>query len=112
MLNSLDLLVLVFMVMAALGALALALMFLMKNRVVRTVCLYITAALGAYLGGVGFYIGGWTFFGKMVIGILCIGAAIAAAVLGILAKRNEKLFTLARILAAAAAAIGIINAIL
>ena len=61
LLTSLDLLVIVFMVLASVSLLALSLMFLVRNPRIKKVCFYIVALLGIYMGYVGFRIGSGLF---------------------------------------------------
>ena len=110
MLNSLDLLVIVFMGLVAAGMLGLCLMFLVRNPRIKKICLIATSALALYTGYIGIRIGGGLFLGQMAVGAAVILAAIAAVVLMLTAKEDEKKHKLARILSAAALVIGIINA--
>lgn len=111
MFNALDLLVVVFMILAAASLLAMVLMFLIKNKYVRRVCLYIVAALGLYIGYVGIRIHFPGFYmGRMVLAGLLALTSVGAFVLERVGHKNPKLFLLARILAAAALVMGIINA--
>lgn len=113
MLNFLDLLVIVFMGLAALALLSLSLMFLLKNKKIKRICFYAVLALAAFVTYVSLYIGitGWftaqIFFG-VITGLMCIGAVV----LDIISKDNEKMRLIARITAAVALVIGMINAIL
>ncbi|MBQ4649308.1 MAG: hypothetical protein IJB73_01260 [Firmicutes bacterium] len=112
MFTFLDLLVVVFMVIAASGLLASCLMFLTKKPVLRKACFYITSALALYVGYVGVRIGGSLFPVQSAAGIAVGIAAIAAVVMALTGKENEKKFMTARIIAAAALVIGIVNAFL
>ena len=112
MFTFLDLLVVVFMVVAASGLMASCLMFLTKKPVLRKVCFYIASALALYVGYVGVRIGGSLFPVQSAIGIAVGIAAIAAVVMTLTGKGNEKKFMAARIIAAAALVIGIVNAFL
>ena len=107
MLTFLDLLIVVFMVVAAAGLLAVSLMFLVRNKKVRKVCLYLAAALGIYTMTVAVRICWPEYFGQVVLGVILALAAVAAIVLERLSVKNEKLFLIARILAAVG---GIVNA--
>ena len=87
MLNSLDLLVIAFMALAAASLLSLALMFLLKNRIARSVCFYVASAVGLYLTSVGLRIGiGGLFTGQIVVGILTAILGIGLLVLGIVGR--------------------------
>ena len=112
MLNNLDLMIIVFMVLAAAGLLALVLMFLVRNEKIKKASLYITSALGLYVGYISFRIFWPMFIGQFAIGVILAAAAIAAIVLSITAKDNIKKFKIARILAAASLVLGMINAAL
>lgn len=111
MLNSLDLLVIVFMAMAALSLLSVLLMFLIKNKIVRSISLYVAAAMGIYSAVVGIVFFGPYFLAQAVIAILVGAASIAAVVLNVLGlkRKNDKLDLIARITATAALIIGIVN---
>lgn len=113
MLTSLELLVIVFMGLAALALLSLCLMFLMRNKIIKRVCFYIVIALAAFVTYAGLSIGlaGWfteKIFFAAITTLMCIGAVV----LDIIAKDNEKMRLIARILSAAALLIGMANAIL
>lgn len=111
MLTFLDLLVIVFMVLAAMSLLAVALMFLVRNEKVKRVCLFVTAALGVYVGSVSVRTMWLDAPLQMWLGIILGIVGVAAVVLELKAKDNAKLHKLARILAAAALVAGMINAV-
>jgi len=112
MLTSLDWLIIVFMGLMGATLLSVILMFVLKNKKAQAVCLYVTAALGLFLAYVGISIGSGMFLGQMTVGVLVGMASIASVVLGIVAQKthNEKLFLIARIVAAAALTVGMANA--
>ena len=110
MLNALDLLIVVVMVLAAVSLLALCLMFLLKNKTAKRVCFYLVAAMGVYLGYVGFRIHVYGFTMQMFVAVLMALVSIGSVVLERLAKDNEKKCRLAHILAAAALVAGMLNA--
>ena len=112
MLNHLDLLVIVFMVLFALSLLAVALMFLVRNHRIKKVCLGLVAALGVYAGSVGIRIGSFLFPLQAGIGVVAALMSIAAVVLAIKCKDDERKFKIAQAMATAALVIGIANAIL
>lgn len=112
MLTNLDLIVIVFMVLAAVGLLALVLMFLVKNEKIRKGSILVASALGAYLGYVGFRIGWPEFMGQFVIGALMAVVGVGAIVLAVISKDNVKKFNIARVLAAVSLVLGMVNAIL
>lgn len=111
MLNSLNLIVIVFMALAAASLVALGLMFLVRNPLIQKICFYIVAALGIYAGSIGIRIGKLLFPVQTGIGILGICVSIASIVMATAAKDNEKKFKTAQGMAAAALIVGIINAI-
>lgn len=110
MFTSMDLLIVVVMALVAVSLLALVLMFLLKNKTASRVCLYIVAALGVYIGTVGFRINWPGFMPQVTLAVLMALAAVVAVVLERLFKDNEKMFRLSRILATAALVVGILNA--
>lgn len=110
--NSLDLLVIVFMVMAAVALLSLTLMFLARRPRLKQVCLYIASALGVYTGYVGVRIGLTGFPVQAAFGFAVAAAAIGAVVLERLGKDDNRKLTLARIAAAGSVVVGMVNAIL
>jgi len=113
MFTSLDILVIAFMVLTALTLLSLCLMFLLKNKIAKTVCFYVVSVLGLYIASIGLRIGigGW-FTAQIAVGALVPLMIIGAVVLERVSKGNEKLLRIARILSAAALVIGFLNAIL
>ena len=113
MFTSLDLLIIVFMALAAMTLLSLALMFLIRNTTARRVCFYVASALGLYVSWVGFRIGiAGVFPIQIAVGIVTALLCIGAFVLERVCKGNPKAFLAARILSAAALVIGFFNAIL
>jgi len=113
MFTSLDLLIIVFMVLAAAALLSLCLMFLIRNKPARIVFFYIASALGLYVSWVGFRIGvGGLFSFQIAIGVLTALMCIGALVLERISKGNDKMFLAARILSVAALVIGFFNAML
>lgn len=112
MITFLDLLIIVSMVLIAGSLLSVVLMFLVKNRKVRQVCLWIAAALGVYVAYVGLRINWPEFYGQAVLAA-AMGLVSAGSVVLSLARRdNERVFLAARIAAAAALVIGVVNALL
>ena len=109
MFNSLDLLVIVFVVLTAATLLSGCLMFLMRNRSVRRVCFYIVSVLGIYLGSVGAYIGFGMFPLQTLIGIAAILACIGAIVLERVKKNDDKMFLIVRIVSAVSLVIALFN---
>ena len=87
-----------------------ALMFLVKNKKVKRVCLYLVAALGVYMGYVGFRIMWVNSLAQTGLAVALALAAIGAVVLERLSKGSEKKFLLSQVLASAALVIGMFNA--
>ena len=113
MFTSLDLLVVVFMALAAVTLLSLCLMFLIRNNTARKVFFYITSALGLYMSWVGFRIGyGGLFPIQIALGIVTALLGIGAFILERVSKGSSKAFLVARCISAAALVIGFFNAIL
>lgn len=110
MLNFLDLLVVVAMVLVAVSLLALCLMFLVRNPGIKKACFYIAAVLGVYSGSIGIRIGTSLFPVQTAVGIIAAAVSIAAIVLNVTAKGNEKKVKLAQLMVAAALIVGIVNA--
>ncbi len=105
----LDLLIVVALALTAVSLVAMALMFLAKNRTVKRVCLYLVAALGIYMGFVGLDIMWPSFLGQAMIAGLVILTAIGAVVLERLRKNNDKSLLAAEVMASAALVIGMLN---
>lgn len=110
MFTFLDLLIVVVMALAAVSLLALVLMFLIKNKTVQRVCLYIVAALGVYVGTVGFRINWLGFEFQAILAVAMALVCVGALVLTWIKKGDEKVFQLSKILTAAALVIGMANA--
>ncbi len=113
MFTSLDWLIIVAMVLAAATLLSLCLMFLLKKRLGKRICLYAVSGLALFVSYIALYIGitGW-FPGQMFFGALTALAAIGAIVLDIVGKNSEKSLKISRILAAGALLVGFANALL
>ena len=101
MVTFLDLLVVVVMVLCAVSLVAMALMFLVKNQKVKRICLYLVAALGVYMGYVGFRIMWVNSLAQTGLAVALALAAIGAVVLERLSKGSEKKVRLAQGRAAA-----------
>jgi len=110
MFNSLDLLIIAVMILGAAGLLSLALMFLLKNRTAQRVFRYIAAALGVYVGTVGFRINWPGFPVQVILAVVFALAAIGAVVLERIRKGDGKAFLTARVIGAAALLLGMLNA--
>ena len=110
MVTFLDLLVVVVMVLCAVSLVAMALMFLVKNKKVKRVCLYLVAVLGVYMGYVGFRIMWVNSLAQTGLAVALALAAIGAVVLERLSKGCEKKFLLSQILVSGSLVIGMFNA--
>jgi hypothetical protein len=112
MFTSLDLLVVLFMALAATALLAVSLMFLLRNKTVNRIFLYAVSAFGVYMAGVGIYIGGGMFPVQMAVGVIAALVSIGSVVLERVRKRSDKAFLIARIASAAALVVSLLNAAL
>lgn len=113
MLTSLDWLVIIFMGLAALTLLSLCLMFLLKNKIARRVCLYIVAVLGLFVSAIALLIGhSGGFVTQMFFGVLTALMSLGSIVLSLIGKNNEKYQKIDRVLAAVSLIVGFINAIM
>ena len=112
MVTFLDLLVVVVMVLCAVSLVAMALMFLVKNKKVKRICLYLVAALGVYMGYVGFRIMWVNSLAQTGLAVVMALTAIGAVVLERLSRDNHKQYLAAQIMASAALVVGMFNAFL
>ena len=110
MVTFLDLLVVIVMVLCAVSLVAMALMFLVKNKKVKRICLYLVAALGIYMGYVGCQILWPGFLPQVILAVAMALVSIGAVVLERLSRGSEKKFLLSQILASASLVIGMFNA--
>lgn len=110
MFTFLDLLIVVVMTLAAAGLAGLVLMFLVKNRKVQQVCFYIVAALGVYIGTVGFRINWPGFEIQAGLAILMALVCVAAVVMERVKKGDDRFSRMARIMATLGLVIGMANA--
>ena len=110
MVTFLDLLVVVVMVLCAVSLVAMALMFLVKSKKVKRICLYLVAALAVYMGYVGCRILWPGFLPQVILAVAMALTGIGAVVLERLSKDNKKKFQLAQVLASVALVIGMFNA--
>ena len=110
MVTFLDLLVVVVMALCAVSLVAMALMFLVKNKKVKRICLYLVAALGIYMGYVGLRIMWINSAAQSAFAVAMALTSIGAVALERLSKESEKKFLLSQILASAALVIGMFNA--
>ena len=113
MFTMLDLLVVVCMGIAALTLLSLCLMFFLKNKLAKRICLYVVSVIAMYMSGVGIYIGlfGW-FPGQAAVGVAMMALAIGAVVLDIFSRGDDKRQLIARIAGSVALIVGFANAVL
>ena len=100
MLNSLDLLIIVFLTTAVIGLLALVLLFLSKKPLVRRISLFLLAALSLFLTWGGISIGLAGFPAQVAVAVLGGLAAIASVAVELVGK-SEKSALFSRILSAA-----------
>lgn len=109
MITFLDLLIVVALALTAVSLVTMVLMFLVKNRVVKRICLYLVAALGIYMGFVGLDILWPNFLGQAMIAGLAILTAVCAIVLERLRKNSDKALLAAEAMASAALVAGMLN---
>ena len=111
MLHSLDWLVILFMGLASVSMLSLALMFLSKNKIVRYVTMGTVLAAAGIAAFFGFMVGITGYFiGQLAIALMA-GLLVAGAVaLGVLGAKNAKLFLYSRIASVAALVLGMTSA--
>lgn len=109
MMNSLDLLIIVFMAMSAVSLLAICLMFLVKHPVVKKVSFYFLALQGMLVAWLNAMMTPFTFPGELAIG-WGLGALSVAALLMVLLGKNEKLTKIARVLVTVSVVAGMMNA--
>jgi hypothetical protein len=104
----LDLLVLVFAAFAAVALTAVALMFLLKNKLAKRIAFYAAVALGVLLSSAGIYVAAVSAL-PLFVGIAAAGLilSIGALVLERVGKDKAKSFLLARAGSIAALALGL-----
>ena len=110
MLTFFDLIIIVVMALAGAGLLGTLLMFLVKNRIVQRICLYLVATLGVYVGTVGWRINWMGFEGQAFLAVALAAVSAGAVVLDIVAGKHRVCSLIARITATAARVLGMINA--
>ncbi|MBQ3104445.1 MAG: hypothetical protein IJC59_01130 [Lachnospiraceae bacterium] len=106
----LDMLVVVFAVLAVAGLAAICLMFLSKREGIRKAGFYVTVVLGIYTATVGARIGSLLLSGKTAFAVVLGCISVAAFVLERMSKGEEKKLLIARITATAALVLGMANA--
>lgn len=112
MITFLDLLIIVSLVLIAASFLSVVLMFLIRNKKVQRVCFYITVALSLYIGYVGIRINWLGFEIQAVLAAIMAFVSVGAFVLSLVKRKDDKMFLIARIAAAAALVLGTVNALL
>ena len=108
----LDLLIVVVLALAAVSLVAIVLQFLVKNRTVKRVCLYIVAALGIYMGYVGCRILWPGFAAQVALAVLAALVSIGAVVLERCSRGDSKKLLAAQLMASASLIVGMLNAFL
>ena len=108
----LDLLIVVVLALAAVGLVSMALQFLVKNRTVKRICLYIVAALGIYMGYVGCRILWPGFIAQVVLAVVAALVSIGAIVLERRSRDSKGKFLTAQVMASGALIVGMLNAFL
>ena len=109
MLNSLDLLVILFLTLAVVSLLSLAALWLAKKPLVRRICLFVLGGAALYLAAMGIYIGADVFLLQTMIGIAAALVAVAALVTEFVGK-GEKTPLLSRSLMSGAVVLGFLSA--
>ena len=112
MMTSLDLLIIVTMMLIAVSLMAIVLMFLVRNRIVKKVCLYLVSGLSIYMGYVGVNIQWPNFIGQALIALITILVGIGAIVLEGVSKDYGKRLLLAQMLGTVALIAAIFNVLL
>ena len=110
MLNSLDLLIILFLVVAVIALLSLCLLWLVKKPLVRRIALIGLSAVGLYLAAMGTYIGAVAGFPVQLIAGIVLGAAAIAAVVLELRSKGAKAPLIARSLVSLSVVLGMVNA--
>ena len=111
MFTSLDLLVLVFIILAGVMLLSIGLMFLIKNKTTKKVCFYIVSGLALYMAYIGIRIGLVAGFPvQVVLGLLVGITAVGSFVLERVFKNKDKVFLITQISSSLALVLGILTA--
>lgn len=109
MLNSLDLLILIFATTLIPGLFSVIMTFTLKSHSAKKLFLFIVAAVSLFVtyGGISTF---WPYFAVRTLISIVIGlATIASVVLASISKYNNKLFLIARIAASISVILGILN---
>ena len=109
MMNSLDLLIIVFMAMTVVSLLAICLMFLVKHPTVKKIAFYFLALFGMAVAVLNHLMTPFTFPGELAIGWGLGGLSVAALLMSLLGK-SEKVTKAAPILVAVSVVAGMLNA--
>jgi len=111
MLTNLDWLILVFIGLSGASLLAICLMFLIKNQIVKKVCFYFLAIQGMALSCMNALSTPISYGGEIALG-WAMGALSVAALLLEICGKSEKKSTIARILVTVSVLIGVWNTFL
>ena len=106
----LDLLFVVGAALAVLSCAVLALLFLVRRESVRRWALYAAAALGLYLGYVGFRINRFVSPAQSILALVLAGVGIGAVALTLLPRSTQRQHQSARLMAAVSLIAGPANA--
>lgn len=98
--------------LAAVSLVAMVFQFLVKNRTVKRISLYIVAALGIYMGYVGRRILWPGFPGQCAISVLTALVSIGAVVLERCSRDSKAKFLTVQIMASVCLIVGMLNAFL
>ena len=110
--NSLDLLVIVSVALAAVSLLSLCLLFLIRNPRIKALFFYIVAALGICTGYIGFRIGAFLFPAQTAVGVAVAVVSTAAIALFATGRNSERRTKIAQFAASGSLLIGFANAFL
>lgn len=109
MMNSLDLLIIVFMILTAVTLLAVCVMFLAKHPAVKKLSFYFLTLEGMGAAVLNSLMTPFDYSGKLALGWGLGGLSVAALLMALLSK-NEKLTKAAPILAVISVVAGVVNA--
>ena len=109
MLDSLDWLVVIFLIVGVTGLLSLGLMFLAKNETIKKISFYVLVVLGMTVSWMNAKMTPSSYPGELALG-WGLGALSMAALLLEVCSKSEKKTKIARILTAISVVLGIANA--
>ena len=112
MLNTLDLLIIVVLALTAASLVSLVLLFLVRNKTVKRICLYLVIAFAIYIGYAGIRINLHNDLPRTVLAAVMGAVAIGGFVMERRAVGDERKLLTARILASVALVAGMLNAFL